>query len=201
MTESLVPLRLQRLLFAQVFHDVMSPLSSLITGFDFVKEGDQKIVDLLAQSVKKLGSSVVFFRAALGAGTQIPLLDGVRWLGDYLSANTQISLSVSCASLKNAENTFPVQLLLMVCFWVSRQTPFRRGELSFDLRRLLFSVTLKSDRILSSSPEDAALAGEPASSVHESYAAYIFQLACESGVTLRLERKSDSLTVTAIFSA
>jgi len=57
-------------LFAYVVHELMSPLSSLLTGLDLldVSREQQEILDLLKTSACTLRGRLELFRTALGAG-------------------------------------------------------------------------------------------------------------------------------------
>jgi len=127
LTQPLTPEVLENF-FSYLVHDLMSPMSSLLTGLDLISvPADQdEILDLLKSSVATLRGRLELFRAALGVAGSTISLDQVTKILAFLSNDPTHDAIV----FETDAHPLPCGVgrhVLLIALWVASQKRTSKG--------------------------------------------------------------------------
>lgn len=188
-----ISLKSQQFLISQIFHDLVSPLSSLFVGIELLSDSDQDVLQILNTSVNQTRSILMLFRSMFGY-TNIGTNEGIQYIHEYIKSNTSINFlcNVSCDKTKS-----PVQLFMILCLWLSKQSMTKSGKMSFSISDSAIEGSLCDTKILANRTEDAIILNKKtlSSSPKESYACYVASLLQENEMWAHITRNLDSISL------
>ena len=130
--------------FSYLVHDLMSPMSSLLTGLDLltVSPDQDEILDLLKSSVGTLRGRLELFRAALGVGGSAISLAQVTKILAFLSNDPTHD------ALVFETDTHPLpsgvgRHVLLIALWVASQKRTSKGCVTIRYAHERLEITTK----------------------------------------------------------
>jgi hypothetical protein len=132
-------------LFAYVVHELMSPLSSLLTGLDLldVPLEQQEILDLLKTSACTLRGRLELFRTALGAGGLTVDRDSVEKILTLLASDPTHDKIVFETDTPRLAHGVGKQALL-IALWITSRKKSIKDVTTIRYVRELFEVVVGS---------------------------------------------------------
>lgn len=186
-----------QLLMTQVFHDIISPMSALATGMSFIcslgKNGqniqeEASLVELVDSARQQLQHRLVFFRTLVGRYESFSQGELLKEISGYLKECKM--------SIEAIPPTFSAGIFVALCCWLCRQflgefsmknTSHEKGKWAFVVSGPLRNLEFRED--------DIVMEGDAPNHPQESYAYYLYYLTKKEGLSVKIERTTNALSV------
>ena len=186
-----------QLLMTQIFHDIISPMSALSTGISFLcsleKNGksiheEASLLALVDTARQQLQHRVVFFRTLVGRQENFSQEERLKEIIGYITEHN--------VSIEKAPEAFPGGVFTILCCWLCRQfsgassiesTSHIKGGWTFIARGTPRKAEHSDDLII--------MEGNPPHHPQESYAYYLHYLAKKEGLSVKIQRSSQAISI------
>lgn len=158
MSHTSFSLSLLRNVLSYLFHELISPLSSLVTGLDLLEEGveSEELMPILKNASLTLRGRLEFFRAAFGAGGNSLSLSQVQKLFTNMWGTEQevpVRFQTDVEKLPAGIG----QRILLLALWLAHEKAFGAQPASLSYKKEYFSAVLNGVSLNEASLQEALI--------------------------------------------